>query len=135
MEFGLQFFPVVGPEDKPADQYWAECLHLTEVADQLGYTHVRTVEHHFQKYGGYSPSPHIFLTAASMKTKNMRLVSGAVQPVFNNPLKIAGEIGMLDAISGGRLECGFARAFLPLHHYTSKICPGVIFARVNFLPE
>ena len=114
MEFGLQFFPVVGPEDKPASQYWAECLHLTEVAEELGYTHVRTVEHHFQKYGGYSPSPHIFLTAASMKTKNMRLVSGAVQPVFNNPLKIAGEIGMLDAISGGRLECGFARAFLPV---------------------
>jgi alkanesulfonate monooxygenase SsuD/methylene tetrahydromethanopterin reductase-like flavin-dependent oxidoreductase (luciferase family) len=33
--------------------------------------------------------------------------------VFNNPLKLAGEIGMLDAISGGRLEVGFARAFLP----------------------
>ena len=25
----------------------------------------------------------------------------------------AGEIGMLDAISGGRLDVGFARAFLP----------------------
>jgi len=36
--------------------------------------------------------------------------------VFNNPLKLAGEIGMLDAISGGRAEIGFARAFLP-HEY------------------
>ena len=43
----------------------------------------------------------------------MRLVTGAVLPVFNNPLKLAGEIGMLDAISGGRLDVGFARAFLP----------------------
>ena len=34
-------------------------------------------------------------------------------PVFNNPLKLAGQIGMLDAISRGRLEVGFARAFLP----------------------
>ena len=34
-------------------------------------------------------------------------------PVFNHPLKIAGELGMLDAISNGRLEVGFARAFLP----------------------
>jgi len=33
--------------------------------------------------------------------------------VFNHPLKLAGEIGMLDAISGGRAEIGFARAFLP----------------------
>ena len=39
--------------------------------------------------------------------------TGAVLPVFNHPLKIAGEIGMLDAISNGRLECGFGRAFLP----------------------
>ena len=43
-------------------------------------------------------------------------MTGAVLPVFNNPLKLAGEIGMLDAISGGRAEIGFARAFLP-HEY------------------
>ena len=43
----------------------------------------------------------------------MRLVTGAVVPAFNNPLKLAGEIGMLDAISGGRFDVGFARAFLP----------------------
>jgi alkanesulfonate monooxygenase SsuD/methylene tetrahydromethanopterin reductase-like flavin-dependent oxidoreductase (luciferase family) len=36
-----------------------------------------------------------------------------VLPVFNHPLKLAAEAGMLDAISGGRLELGFARAFLP----------------------
>jgi len=38
-------------------------------------------------------------------------------PVFNNPLKLAGEIGMVDGISGGRLDVGFARAFLP-HEFT-----------------
>ena len=37
-------------------------------------------------------------------------------PVFNNPLKLAGEIGMIDAISGGRAEIGFGRAFLPLEY-------------------
>ncbi len=34
-------------------------------------------------------------------------------PVFNRPLKLAGQIGMVDAISKGRVEIGFARAFLP----------------------
>jgi alkanesulfonate monooxygenase SsuD/methylene tetrahydromethanopterin reductase-like flavin-dependent oxidoreductase (luciferase family) len=48
-----------------------------------------------------------------MRTTKARLVTGAVLPAFNDPLKVAGEIGMLDAISGGRLEVGFARAFLP----------------------
>src|SRR5262245_18638906 len=113
MEFGVQFFPAVGPEQKAADQYWREALHLTRLAEQLGFTNVRTVEHYFLSYGGYSPDPLIFLSAAAAITRSIRLVTGAVLPVFNNPLKLAGQIGMVDAISGGRLEVGFARAFLP----------------------
>jgi natural product biosynthesis luciferase-like monooxygenase protein len=113
MEFGVQFFPAVGPEQKPADQYWREALQLTGLAEQLGFANVRTVEHYFLSYGGYSPDPLIFLSAAAALTHSIRLITGAVLPVFNNPLKLAGQIGMVDAISGGRLEVGFARAFLP----------------------
>lgn len=113
MEFGLQFFPSVGPAQKPADQYWDEALRLTAIAEGLGYANVRTVEHYFHPYGGYSPDPLIFLSAAAAVTRTMRLITGAVLPVFNNPLKLAGQIGMVDAISKGRLEIGFARAFLP----------------------
>lgn len=113
MEFGLQFFPDVKPEQKSAQQYFDEALHLVSLCDELGYTSVRTVEHYFHYYGGYSPNPIVFLTAASQRTRKARLITGAVLPAFNNPLKLAGEIGMLDAISRGRLEVGFARAFLP----------------------
>ena len=88
-------------------------MHLCSLTDELGYTHIRQVEHYFHPYGGYSPNPLIFLTAAAMRTKNTRLITGAVLPAFNKPLKMAGEIGMLDGISNGRLEVGFARAFLP----------------------
>jgi alkanesulfonate monooxygenase SsuD/methylene tetrahydromethanopterin reductase-like flavin-dependent oxidoreductase (luciferase family) len=113
MEFGVQFFPAVGPALKSPAQYWGEALQLTRLADQLGYAHVRTVEHYFHAYGGYSPDPLIFLSAAAAVTRKMRLITGAVLPVFNNPLKLAGQIGMVDAISNGRLEIGVARAFLP----------------------
>ena len=113
MEFGIQFFPAVGPDQKPAGQYWREALELTQLAERLGFTNVRTVEHYFLSYGGYSPDPLIFLSAAAAVTRSMRLITGAVLPVFNNPLKLAGQIGMVDAISAGRLEVGFARAFLP----------------------
>jgi len=113
MEFGVQFFPCVAPDQKPGRQYFDESLRLVDLIDDCGFTHVRTVEHYFTPYGGYSPSPHLFLTAASQRTAKARLISGAVLPIFNHPLKVAGEIGMLDAISGGRLECGFGRAFLP----------------------
>jgi alkanesulfonate monooxygenase SsuD/methylene tetrahydromethanopterin reductase-like flavin-dependent oxidoreductase (luciferase family) len=67
----------------------------------------------FKPYGGYSPNPLIFLTAVAQRTTKVRLITGAVPPAFNSPLKMAGEIGMLDGISAGRLELGFARAFLP----------------------
>lgn len=113
MEFGIQFFPDVGPEQKSGQQYFDEALRLCELCDVYGYTHIRTVEHYFHPYGGYSPNPFVFLTAASQRSKAARIVTGAVLPVFNHPLKIAGEIAMLDAISNGRLEVGFARAFLP----------------------
>jgi alkanesulfonate monooxygenase SsuD/methylene tetrahydromethanopterin reductase-like flavin-dependent oxidoreductase (luciferase family) len=113
MQFGIQFFPDVRPEQKSAQQYFSDALDLVELAESVGFSHARIVEHYFHYYGGYSPNPLLFLSAASQRTKHMRLLTGAILPVFNHPLKIAGEIGMLDAISNGRLDVGFARAFLP----------------------
>ncbi len=113
MQFGLNFFPCVGPAEKSAERYFREAMHLCSLTDELGYTHIRQVEHYFHRYGGYSPNPLLFLAAAAARTKNTRLITGAVLPAFNSPLKLAGEIGMLDGISAGRLEVGFARAFLP----------------------
>lgn len=121
MEFGMQFFPCVGPEQKSGAQYFDECLRLVDHADRYGWAHVRTVEHYFRAYGGYTPNPIVFLSAAAQRTKTARLITGAVLPVFNNPLKLAGEIGMLDAISGGRLDVGFARAFLPYEFANFKV--------------
>jgi alkanesulfonate monooxygenase SsuD/methylene tetrahydromethanopterin reductase-like flavin-dependent oxidoreductase (luciferase family) len=113
MEFGVQFFPDVRPEEKSGAEYFHDALTLAEEADALGFTHIRIVEHYFHHYGGYSPSPMLFLAAAAVRSRQARLVTGAVLPAFSHPLKLAGEIGMLDAISGGRLDVGFARAFLP----------------------
>jgi len=113
MEFGVQFFPDVRPEQKSGVDYFRDALDLAEEADRLGFSHIRIVEHYFHYYGGYSPNPMLFLAAAAQRTSRARLVTGAVLPIFNHPLKLAGEIGMLDAISDGRLDVGFARAFLP----------------------
>ena len=113
MEFGLQFFPDVSPAQRSGEEYWADALYLSQLGEELGFTSIRTVEHYFHPYGGYSPNPLLFLAAVAMMTAKVRLITGAVLPAFNHPLKLAGEIGMLDAISHGRLEVGFARAFLP----------------------
>ena len=57
MEFGIQFFPDVGPDQKSGTDYWTEALHLVSLCDELEYSSVRTIEHYFHPYGRYSPNP------------------------------------------------------------------------------
>jgi alkanesulfonate monooxygenase SsuD/methylene tetrahydromethanopterin reductase-like flavin-dependent oxidoreductase (luciferase family) len=113
MKFGINLFPTVSPAEKSAAQHFDESLRLTELAEELGFDHVKTVEHYFTSYGGYSPDPVTFLAAAAARTSKIRLVTGAVIPAFTHPIQLAGKLAMLDNISHGRLSVGFGRAFLP----------------------
>jgi len=113
MKFGINFFPAFRPEQKTAAEYYAQTLRVAERADELGYSSIKTVEHYFHDYGGYSPNPIVLLSAIAARTRRIRLITGAVIPAFNHPIKLAGELAMLDNISGGRLDVGFGRAFIP----------------------
>jgi len=113
MRFGLNFFPSFRLDDMSTAEYFSLGLSLSERADELGYTSVKTVEHYFHDYGGHSPNPIVFLSAVAARTRRIRLITGAVIPAFNNPIKLAGELAMLDNISNGRLDAGFGRAFIP----------------------
>jgi alkanesulfonate monooxygenase SsuD/methylene tetrahydromethanopterin reductase-like flavin-dependent oxidoreductase (luciferase family) len=113
MRFGITLFPTVGPAEKPAAQHFDECLRLAVLAEELGFDHVKTVEHYFTSYGGYSPDPVTLLAAVAARTSRIRLVTGAVIPAFSHPVQLAGRLAMLDNISHGRLSVGFGRGFLP----------------------
>ncbi|MGW7081735.1 LLM class flavin-dependent oxidoreductase [Streptomyces sp. NPDC054871] len=113
MKFGIVFFPTVGPADKPAQQYFDESLRLVDLAEELGFDHVKMVEHYFFAYGGYSPDPVTFLAAAAGRTRRVRLGTSATIPAFQHPVKLAGKLAMLDNISNGRVDAAFGRAFLP----------------------
>ena len=47
MQFGVQFFPDVKPEQKSGAQYFHEALTLAEESERLGFTHIGIVEHYF----------------------------------------------------------------------------------------
>src|SRR5258708_10246317 len=107
MQFGVQFIPAVDHTDKSAAEYYAQSLAIAEEAEELGFRHARTVEHYFTRYGGYSPNPIVFLPAAPQRPKTLPLVTRPGLPLVHAPFKLAGEIAMLDGISGGRLDVGF----------------------------
>ena len=113
MRFGLNFFPSFRLQDMSTAEYYALGLRLAERADELGYASIKTVEHYFHDYGGHSPNPIVLLSAIAARTRRIRLITGAVIPAFNHPIKLAGELAMLDNISNGRLDAGFGRAFIP----------------------
>jgi alkanesulfonate monooxygenase SsuD/methylene tetrahydromethanopterin reductase-like flavin-dependent oxidoreductase (luciferase family) len=113
MRYGIICFPTCCSSQKSAAEYGAESLSLTQRADELGFRSVKAVEHYANPYGGYRPSPIPFLAAAAQRTERIRLVTGAVVPAFTHPVRLASELTLLDALSGGRLGVGFARAFLP----------------------
>src|SRR3981189_1435083 len=93
MQFGVQFFPDVRPEEKSGETYFQEALHLAGEAHRPGFSHIRLVEHYFHYYGGYSPNPIVFLAAAAQRTSRARLVTGAGVAAFHHPPKLAGGVG------------------------------------------
>lgn len=85
IEFGLQFFPDVGPAEKSAEAYWREALHLTSLCDALGYSTVRTVEHYFEQVGGFevaSLQVNFNTIAVGEAEASMRLFAEKVVPRF-----------------------------------------------------
>jgi alkanesulfonate monooxygenase SsuD/methylene tetrahydromethanopterin reductase-like flavin-dependent oxidoreductase (luciferase family) len=113
MRFGLHFIPTLEPSSPNAMRYFDECFDLAERAEALGYASIKIGEHYFYQYGGACPDPIAFLSAASQRTRTIRLATGAVFPAFNHPLRLAGQLLMLDNLSHGRLDAGFGRSFFP----------------------
>ena len=113
MRFGIHFVPTLDPSEKSAAHYYDECLDLCRQADELGLHSVKITEHYLFPYGGYCPDPVAFLSAAAQRTSRVRLVTGGLVPAFSHPIALASRLAMLDNLSHGRLDAGFAPGFLP----------------------
>lgn len=118
MDFGISLLPDVSPDTRSGTDYYRDVLALSRLADQLGYRHVKMTEHYLHPYGGYCPSPLTFLAAVAAQTEHIRLMTGCALPNFHHPVKLASYAAMVDALSGGRLDIGFARAYLPYEFET-----------------
>lgn len=85
---------------------YQETLELFVAADQLGFDVGWIAQHHFRIHAGRLPSPFPFLAAAAQRTKRIRLGTSIVVMPLENPLRVAEDAAVVDALSNGRLELG-----------------------------
>jgi alkanesulfonate monooxygenase SsuD/methylene tetrahydromethanopterin reductase-like flavin-dependent oxidoreductase (luciferase family) len=105
-----------------AKQVFDEIVEEAVEAEELGWDGFFFTEHHYDAWS-LIPSPNVLLTALALKTKRMRLGTGVyILPAYD-PVRLAEEAGMLDVISGGRLEVGLGRGNFPfeLDRFTAPV--------------
>jgi alkanesulfonate monooxygenase SsuD/methylene tetrahydromethanopterin reductase-like flavin-dependent oxidoreductase (luciferase family) len=91
-------------------------LQMSVFAEELGFDMVSVSEHHYAPYM-MTPNPLIMAAAIIQRTKRVRVgLLGPLVPLVN-PIRLAEEIAMLDALSNGRIEVLFLRG-TPNEHNT-----------------
>src|SRR5262245_12922952 len=98
--------PSVEPDPRDVAALFARYLDLWVRDEALGFEGIFFSEHHFGR--SYSGSPNLLIAALAQRTKRLRLgVMGVVLPYYH-PARVMEEIGILDHLTGGRLEIGTA---------------------------
>jgi alkanesulfonate monooxygenase SsuD/methylene tetrahydromethanopterin reductase-like flavin-dependent oxidoreductase (luciferase family) len=93
-------------------QLYEDRLQLLEAADAAGFYCYHLAEHHATPLC-MAPSPALFLAAAAQRTRRIRLGPLVYLLPLYDPLRLIGEVCMLDQMSGGRLELGVGRGVTP----------------------
>lgn len=96
-----------GP-DVDDGRVYDEEARLGVLADEWGFDALWPVEHHFADYA-FCPDNTVFLAYMAARTRRIALGTGAVIVPWNDPLRVAEKIAMLDHLAGGRVLLGLGR--------------------------
>lgn len=123
MKVSLFYLPCVGTQadirqgmagTKPAlyQQMLSDISDQAKLADTLGYDSISFTEHHLHIEGfEVSNNPVLLDLYIAMQTKRIRVGQLGIVLPANNPLRVAEDIAMLDHMSNGRANAGFARGY------------------------
>lgn len=109
MRFGV--FDHLDQSGAPAEEVYRDRLDLIRAYDEAGFYAYHLAEHHGSPLG-LAPSPSVFLGAVAAATKRLRFGPLVYTLPLYEPLRLIEEIGMLDRMSGGRLEVGVGRGIV-----------------------
>jgi alkanesulfonate monooxygenase SsuD/methylene tetrahydromethanopterin reductase-like flavin-dependent oxidoreductase (luciferase family) len=115
MDFGIFYeIQVNSPLKHREREYQAfhDVMNQVVRAEEVGFTHFWTVEHHFQVGFAHSSAPEVLYGAISQRTSKIRIGHAVVLLPFpyNHPIRIAERVATLDILSNGRVEVGTGRS-------------------------
>jgi alkanesulfonate monooxygenase SsuD/methylene tetrahydromethanopterin reductase-like flavin-dependent oxidoreductase (luciferase family) len=109
MDVGIQtIFASAGWEDITDAQVYDEDTALALLAEELGFDVVWAVEHHFYDYS-FCPDNTQWLSYIAGRTERIEVGTAAIILPWNEPLRVAEKVALLDQVAGGRLRLGFGR--------------------------
>ena len=93
-------------------QMLAELSEQARLADELGYDSISFTEHHFHIEGfELSNNPVLLDLFVGMQTTRLRVGQLGIVLPAHNPIRVAEDIAMLDHMTAGRANAGFARGY------------------------
>jgi len=100
---------------RPDGEVYADELRLVQLATDLGFDSVWSVEHHFTDYT-MCPDPLQLLSWLAGRTERVLLGTGVVVLPWHDPVRVAEQIALLDNLSGGRLLLGIGRGIARIEY-------------------
>jgi probable F420-dependent oxidoreductase len=112
MRFGL--FGGARARGGPAgdSEGYHDFIRYVIAAEELGFSSVFLVEHHFTGFGQVSASLNL-LSYLAARTEKIRLGTAVVVLPWHNPVLVAEEAATLDLLSNGRLDFGVGKGYRP----------------------
>jgi len=95
-------------------------MRIAELAEPSGFDTIWSAEHHFDAYS-MLPDNFQVLTYLAGRTSKIHLGTAAVILPWNNPLRVAEKVAMLDALSDGRFILGLGRGLARMEYRTFGI--------------
>ena len=102
----------VGLRGDVYDRMLRDLSEQAVLGDALGYDSISFTEHHFHVEGfELSNNPVLLDLFVGMQTKRIRVGQLGIVLPTQNPIRVAEDIAMLDHMTGGRANAGFARGY------------------------
>jgi alkanesulfonate monooxygenase SsuD/methylene tetrahydromethanopterin reductase-like flavin-dependent oxidoreductase (luciferase family) len=115
MRFGICYnLEYIAGVHKSPSHYIGQILEQVELLEDLGYDAVWFSEHHCAGYSFGNPA--VIAAAVAARTKRIRIGTGVSLLPLHHPILLAEQYGLLDVLSGGRLDYGIGRGYL-MHEY------------------